>query len=73
MVEPLDKGLAIIYRVEPLAIDFTMKQLSQLNTNKSDGLDGVNGRLLQDAAPAVAGPLTTIMNAPLCSGIIPNE
>ncbi len=49
-----------------------MKQLSQLNTKKSNGLDGVNG-LLQDAAPAVAGPLIAIMNESLCSGIIPNE
>ncbi len=44
-----------------------------MNTKKSNGLDGVNGRVLQDATPAVAGPLTAIMNAPLFSGIIPNE
>ncbi len=50
-----------------------MKQLIQFNTKKSNGIDGVNGRLLQDDSPAVAGPLTTIMNTSLCSGIIPNE
>lgn len=62
-----------IFSFNDITVDFTMKQLSQLNTKKSNGLDGVNGRLLQDAAPAVAGPLTAIMNASLCSGIIPNE
>ncbi len=50
-----------------------MKQLSHLNTKKANGLDGVNGWLLEDAAPAVAGHLTSIMNASLHSGSIPNE
>ena len=50
-----------------------MKQLSQLNKRKASGLDGVDARLLCDAAPALAGPLTTIMNASLRSGIIPTE
>ncbi len=34
-----------------------------MNTKKTTGLDGVNGWVLQETAPAVAGPLTTIMNA----------
>ncbi len=73
---PLDNPFSYhdsIFSFNDITVDITMKQLNQLNTKKSNGLDVVNGRLLQDAAPAVAGPLTSIMNESLHSEIIPNE
>ncbi len=65
--------MSFTFNFKPITHDFTSKQLLSLNTKKkkkATGLDNINLHLLQDAAPAVVGPLTTIMNTSLQTGII---
>jgi hypothetical protein len=54
-------------------LEFTLKQLGKLDTKKSTGLDFIHARLLKDAGPAIAGPLTTIMNASLHTGVLADQ
>ena len=61
-----------VFSFKEISIDFTKKEIQKLQASKSTGLDGINIKLLKDAAEVVAGPLTHIMNASLKSGTVPS-
>ena len=52
---------------------FMRAQLRRLKAGKAAGLDNIPARLLKDAADTVAKPLTTILNASLQSGRVPDD
>ncbi len=61
------------FKFTHISYENTLKMLSSLDTKKASGLDYAHARLLRDAAPAVAGPLSTIMNSSLDSGQLPQD
>ncbi len=54
-------------------MSFTLKQLRGLKTGKAVGLDNIPPRLLKDSVCIIATPLTTIINASLRQGIVPDD
>ena len=40
---------------------------------KATGLDGLRARLLRDAAPVIARPITYLVNLTISTGVIPSE
>ncbi len=60
-----------MFSFQNIHVEYIQHQLSLLDTKNATGLDFIHARLLKDAAPAVAGPLTTIMNSSLSSGQLP--
>ena len=47
--------------------------LSTIKTSKSTGHDRISGKLLRDAAEAIAPTLTAIFNASINTGIFPDD
>ena len=47
--------------------------LTKLKLTKATGLDGLTARLLRDAAPVIAKPITYLVNLTNSSGVIPSE
>ncbi len=62
-----------IFTFQDIPLDFILKQLGKLGTMKSTGLDCIQACMLKDAGPAIAAPLTIIMNAFLHTGILPDQ
>ncbi len=60
------------FSFQEIPVDFILKQLHLLNSEKSTGFDNINSHLLKDSAEVVAGSLKAIMNASLTSGELPN-
>ena len=48
-------------------------ELTKLKLTKATGLDGLTARLLRDAAPVVAKPITYLVNLTISTGVIPSE
>ena len=61
------------FQFKEIPVSFTLKQLRGLKTGKAVGLDNIPPRLLKDSACIVATPLTTIINASLRQGIVPDD
>ena len=59
------------FEFKEIKIKSVFKQLSNLKTNKSTGLDGISARLLKDAAAIIAPILTDIFNQSLKSSVFP--
>jgi len=59
------------FTLNPFEVQFALKQLSQLKTNKAIGLDRISVRLLKDSAPVIADGLTVLFNRSLDSGNFP--
>ena len=59
------------FEFKEIKIKSVFKQLSNLKTNKSTGLDGISARLLKDAAAIIAPTLTDIFNQSLKSSVFP--
>jgi hypothetical protein len=55
-----------------LTMDYVLKQLNTLKTNKAIGLDHISGRLLKDASAIISNSLTQLFNQSLQSGSFPN-
>ena len=68
----LYQGFEGVFSFNAIPVNFTKKELCKLQASKSTGLDGINIRLLKDAADVVAGPLTHISNASLKTGRVPS-
>ena len=51
--------------------DEVYKQLMKMPTGKATGLDDTSPRLLKAGAPVIAGPLASIMNVSIRSGVVP--
>ena len=52
---------------------FVYDELKRLKSKKATGLDGMTARLLKDAAPVIAKPITYIINLTISTGEIPPE
>ena len=52
---------------------FFCDELKRLKSKKATGLDGMSARLLKDAAPVIAKPITYIINLTISTGEIPPE
>ena len=57
------------FESKEIKIKSVFKQVSNLKTNKSTGLDGISERLLKDAAAIIAPTLTDIFNQSLKSSV----
>ena len=57
------------FESKEIKIKSVFKQVSNLKTNKSTGLDGISARLLKDAAAIIAPTLTDIFNQSLKSSV----
>ena len=53
--------------------EFIYKELCQLNTGKSTGLDGIPARFLKDAAKVLKIPITFIINLSISSHTVPDD
>jgi len=51
----------------------TIKYLNNLGCNKATGLDGIPSRLVVDAVPMIAYPLSHIINLSVIQGCVPDE
>ena len=60
------------FKLNPFDVQFTLKQLSQLKTNKAIGLDQISARLLKDSASVIADSLALLFNRSLDSGNFPS-
>ena len=52
---------------------FVLKELSKLKVTKALGPGGITARLLKDAAPVIAKPITYLVNLTISTGLIPAE
>ena len=63
----------IHFEIPPVSEEFILKQLSSLDDSKAVGLDGISPKLLRMGAPALAAPLTRLLNLSISTGIFPEE
>ena len=54
--------------LHPVSLDFVLKQLNQLKTNKAVGLANISARLLKDSASLIAPSLRYIINLSFQNG-----
>ena len=59
--------------LQKVSTNFVLKELSKLKVTKALGLDGITARLLKDAAPVIAKPITYLVNLTISTGLIPAE
>ena len=60
------------FKLNPFDVQFTLKQLFRLKTNKAIGLDRIRARLLKDSASVIADNLTLLFNRSLDFGNFPS-
>ena len=53
--------------------DFVYKELCNLNTSKSTGLDGIPARFLKDAAPIIKIHITFLINYSISEATVPDD
>ena len=68
VIHGIQQGLPAQYIIDPIHIEYC---LTQININKSPGLDGLPNWLLRDLAPLLSQPLAAIFNASLRQGYLP--
>ena len=56
-----------------MSTNFVLKELSKLKVTKALGPGGITARLLKDAAPVIAKPITYLVNLTISTGLIPAE
>ena len=59
--------------LQKVSTNFVLKELSKLKVTKAFGPDGITARLLKDAAPVIAKPITYLVNLTISTGLIPAE
>ena len=59
--------------LQKVSTNFVWKELTKLKLTKATGLDGLTSRLLRDADPVVAKPITYLVNLTISTGVIPSE
>ena len=62
-----------MYEIPPISEDFILKQLKNLNTTKSTGLDEIGPRILKLSSEIIAKPLSHIFNLSIRKGWFPNN
>ena len=58
---------------QTLLLHLHSKELAKLKLIKATGLDGLRARLLRDAAPVIARPITYLVNLTISTVVIPSE
>ena len=61
------------FNIQNVSVTKVYKLLSTIKTSKSAGHDRISGKLLRDAAEAIAPTLTAIFNASINTGIFPDD
>jgi len=62
------------FLLQKVSTAFVRKELTKLKLTKATGLDGLTARLLRDAAPVIAKPITYLVNLTMIStGVILSE
>ena len=61
------------FNIQNVSITKVYKLLSTIKTSKSAGHDRISGKLLRDAAEAIAPTLTAMFNASINAGIFPDD
>ena len=56
---------------QKVSTNFVLKELSKLKVTKALGPGGITARLLKDAAPVIAKPITCLVNLTISTGLIP--
>ena len=69
--ENLDGAASRRFMFTEVTPDEVYKQLMKMSTGKTTGLDDISPRLLKAGAPVIAGPLASIMNMSIRSGVVP--
>jgi len=59
--------------LQDVSTGFVWKELTKLKLTKVTGLDGLTAKLLIDAAPVMARPITYLVNLTISTGVIPSE
>ena len=59
--------------LQKVSLNFVLKELSKLKVTKALGPGGITARLLKDAAPVIAKPITYLVNLTISTGLIPAE
>lgn len=58
---------------QTLLLHLNSEELAKFKLTKATGLDGLTARLLRDAAPVIARPITYLVNLTISTGVIPSE
>lgn len=61
------------FQLQEINEEFVLNEIHSLDISKSTGLDGIPGRFIKDAAEAITGPITHIINASLRCGVVPHD
>ena len=59
--------------LQPVTENFVYKELKNLNSKKSTGLDGINARFLKDGASEIKSVITFIINLSISTSEVPTE
>ena len=62
-----------VFKFTEINEEFVASELKSLDTTKAMGPDNLHPRLLKEAAPLIAKPLTKIFNKSLISGLFPDD
>ena len=67
-----DKGvIADSFHLQPVTNTFIQKELANLCTSKSTGLDNIPARFLKDGSLHLADPITFLVNLSISNGTVP--
>ena len=61
------------FDLKEITCEFICREISRLKPNKATGLDGIPARLLKDAGPIIAKPLSYLINLTIKTGKIPSD
>ena len=61
------------FLLQKVSTNFVWKELTNVKLTKATGLDGLTARLLRDATPVVAQPITYLVNLAISTRVIPSE
>ena len=61
------------FSFEPVAHTSVLKLLQQLNPHKSAGIDNLTGKFLKEGAPALASPITNLINLSISLSSFPDD
>ena len=71
--ENLDGPASRRFMFTEVTPDEVYKQLMKMSTGKTTGLDDISPMLLKAGAPVTAGPLASIMNMSIRTGVVPDK
>ena len=60
-------------KILPVTEDFVLRELLNLNPNKSTGIDNIQAKFLKDGAHEIKGVITHIINVSIVTNTVPDE